>query len=121
VREAAAAALGQMGSRSAVTALRQHLDHRDEDPWVRLRMAESLGSLGEPAALPVLVELASGGEGKVLRLEALQILSRLTNLGDSALDDPDDEAAQTRLAKARAFLKASGGRPRFDASTRTFR
>ena len=121
VREAAAAALGQMGTPSAVPALRQHLGHRDEDPWVRLRMAESLGKLGEPAALPVLVDLASGGEGKLLRLEALQILSRLLSLGSDPLDDPDAEAAQKRLAMARSLLKASGGKPRFVSATRTFR
>lgn len=121
VREAAAAALGQMGTRSAVPALKQHLDHRDEDPWVRLRMAESLGTLGEPSALPVLVELAAGGEGKLVRLEALQILSRQLRLGGDALDDPDAEEARVRLEKARAVLKASGGKPRFDPATRTFR
>ena len=121
VREAAAAALGQMGSRAAVPALRQHLDHRDEDAWVRLRLAESLGSLGGPEALPVLVDLAAGSEGKVLRLEAIQILSRLIRLGDGALDDPDSEAARERLARARAFLQSRGGRPRFDPATRSFR
>jgi len=121
VREAAAAALGPMGSRSAVPALRQHLEHRDEDPWVRLRLAESLASLGEPAALPVLVDLAAGGEGKLLRLEAVRILSRLAGLGGDGLDDPDGEAAQKILARVRALLKAHGGKPRFDPATRTFR
>ena len=121
VREAAAAALGQLGSRTAVPPLLQHLAHPDEDGWVRLRMAQSLGSLGETASLPALLDLASGGEGKLLRLEAVQSLSRLLGLGDTGLDDPDSETARQHLAKARAILKAHGGKPRFDPQSKTFR
>jgi len=121
VREAAAAALGPLGSRAAIPALRQHLDHQDEDAWVRLRLAQSLGALGEPAALPVLADLASGSEGKLLRLEALQSASRLAGLADAGLDDPDSDAARQRIAKVRALLKSHGGKPRFDPQSKTFR
>jgi zinc/manganese transport system permease protein len=121
VREAAAAALGQLGSRSAVPVLRQHLDHRDEDAWVRLRLAQSLGTLGEAAALPALADLASGSEGKLLRLEALQSLSRLLGPGDAGLDDPDSDAARKLVARARRLAESHGGKPRFDPQSRTFR
>jgi zinc/manganese transport system permease protein len=120
VREAAAAALGQLGSRTAVAPLLQHLGHPDEDAWVRLRMAQSLGSLGEPVSLAALADLASGGEGKLLRLEAVQSLSRLVGLGDTGLDDPDSEVARQRVARARAIIKSRGGKPRFDPQSRTF-
>ena len=100
--------------------LLRHLGHQDEDAWVRLRMAQSLGSLGEPASLPALLDLASGGEGKLLRLEAVQTLSRLVGLGDEGIDDPDSDAARQRIARARAVLRSHGGKPRFDAQSRTF-
>jgi zinc/manganese transport system permease protein len=119
VREAAAAAVGQVGGPSAIPVLRQHLDHKDEDPWVRLRLAESLASLGEREGLLALFDLAATGDGGLLRLEALNTLSRFASM-KPPVDDPSGDAAQKRLAALRDWWGKSGARLRFDPQTRTF-
>jgi hypothetical protein len=119
VREAAAAAVGQMGNRSAIPALRQHLGHKDEDPWVRLRMAESLAALGERDGLQALLDLAATGDGGLLRLEALNTLSKFASL-TPPVDDPAGDAAQKRLGALRAWWDRNGARLHFDPQTRTF-
>jgi zinc/manganese transport system permease protein len=119
VREAAAAAVGQMGNRSAIPALRQHLGHKDEDPWVRLRMAESLAALGERDGLQALLDLAATGDGGLLRLEALNTLSKFASL-TPPVDDPAGDAARKRLGALRAWWDRNGARLHFDPQTRTF-
>jgi HEAT repeat protein len=120
VREAAAAAVGQIGGRSAIPVLRQHLGHKDEDPWVRLRLAESLASLGERDGLATLLDLAATGDGGLLRLEALNSLSRFASMAPP-VDDPASDAAQKRLAALRDWWTKDAARLHFDPQTRTFR
>jgi len=121
VREAAAQALGRMRNRSALPALKQSLANQDEDPWVRLRLAQSVAALGDRDGIPFLLEVAAKGEGALTRLEAINTLSRLAALEGPAIDDPAGEAAQERLRALRAWWAAGRDRLRFDARTGTFR
>ncbi len=92
VREQAAAALGRLGNRAALPALKQALRNQDEDEWVRLRIAQAITALGDWEGVPALIDLAKGGEAKVTRLEALTTLTKLASISDPTPADPDSEA-----------------------------
>jgi hypothetical protein len=119
VREAAAIALGRAGNRTVLPALRQQLDDAHEDEWVRLRLAASMAALGDEAALPALLKLATGADAGLTRLEALNILSRLAALPDPPLDAPDTDAARARLDAVKTWY-GDGARLRWDPKSGRF-
>ena len=121
VRETAALALGRIGNRSALPPLRQALRNRDEDAWVRLRLALAVAALGDPDALPVLLELAAQADAKVTRLEALKALLRLSGWEEAPPDDPDGERGVDLHRRLGRWWDSEGRRLRWDAETSTFR
>ncbi|HKQ96853.1 MAG TPA: iron chelate uptake ABC transporter family permease subunit [Candidatus Polarisedimenticolia bacterium] len=104
VREAAAVALGRSGNRTVVSSLKHHLSDDHEDSWVRLRLAQAVAGLGDSAGLPVLLDLAGGGEAALLRLEALNTLSRLAGRTDPPLDATDGEPFAARLRELKSWF-----------------
>jgi zinc/manganese transport system permease protein len=112
VREAAAVALLHRGNRDALPALEQALRNADEDPWVRLRLAQATASLGDEKAASLLVEIAREGEGALTRLEALRSVAQLTGIRATVPDDPDAPAAAEILRQAEAWLDRGDGRRR---------
>jgi zinc/manganese transport system permease protein len=120
VREAAAVGLGRSGDRAVLATLKQGLANRDEDAWVRLRMAQGVAAFGDKDAVPPLFDLAEKGEGALTRLEALNTLSRILGPAGPPIDDPAGDAARDRLRDLRAWWAAHGGRARFDAPTGAF-
>ena len=120
VREAAAVALGQLGNRHVVPSLKHHLANPDEDAWVRLRLAQSMTALGDAGGIPPLLDLAQSGDRALIRLEALNTVSRLAGLAGPALDDPGSDGAQARLKSLRAWWDAGRDRLRFDPKSGTY-
>jgi len=112
VREQAASALGRLGNRSALPALLQGLKNRDEDEWVRLRIAQAVTGLGDPDAIPVLFDLARGADARMTRLEALGTLARLAKLPDPPPPDPDSPEGRAFLQKLDRFWSGEGKRLR---------
>jgi len=108
VREAAAGELQRLGNRSAVPHLRQALKNRDEDAWVRLRIAQALAGLGEREGLSELADLAEHGEAKMMRLQALLALKRLLALEGDDPQDPDEAAGRDLLVRARRAIARGG-------------
>ncbi len=121
VRESAASALGRLGDPSALPALRQGLGNKDEDEWVRLRMAQAAADLGEPGGIPVLLNLAHNGDAKLTRLQALTSLSRLSGTPGPAPQDPDSPQGKDLLAKLDQWWRKQQARLKWDASSRTYR
>jgi zinc/manganese transport system permease protein len=93
VRENAATALGALGDASAVGPLATVMNNAEEDEWVRLRAADSVALLGDPAGIPVLIEIARSGEARVARIEALKMLRRLSGSADGAEPTSDKDSA----------------------------
>ncbi len=120
VREAAAGALGRLGNRSAAPHLRQALRNRDEDDWVRLRMARALADLGEVKGLEILLDLARAGSPSVMRLEAMAALARYAGLPDAPPSDPDGEEASRVLRDLESWLGSKRDELRWDPATRTY-
>jgi zinc/manganese transport system permease protein len=120
VREAAAIALGRSPNRAVIVPLKRALANKDEDEWVRLRLAQSVAGFGDRDAVPVLFELAEKGDAALTRLEALNTLSRLFGRKDPPLDDAGGDAARARLGELRSWWKTHGAAARFDAATGTF-
>ncbi len=112
VREQAAAALARLGNRSALPALLHGLKNRDEDEWVRLRIAQAVAGLGDPGAVPVLFDLARKAGARVTRLEALGTLARLAKLPDPPPADPDSPEGRAFLQKLERFWSSEGKRLR---------
>ncbi len=112
VREQAAAALGRLGNRAALPALLQGLKNKDEDEWVRLRIAQAVAGLGDADAIPVLFDLARSADARVTRLEALGTLARLAKLTDPPPSDPDSPEGQAILQKLDRFWSGEGKRRR---------
>jgi HEAT repeat protein len=84
VREAAATALGEIGSATSVPILVTHAGDSDEDKLVREAAVAALGAIGDPAALPTLLELIADGPPQIRR----RCVAAL-----SVFDGPDVEAA----------------------------
>lgn len=120
VREASAAALARLGSRSAAPHLRLALRNLDEDDWVRLRLAIALSELGGVDGLDVLLDLARGGSAIVMRLEALTTLIRLARLEEPVPADPDGEEAARSLERIDSWLDDNRDRLEWDAETRSY-
>jgi zinc/manganese transport system permease protein len=120
VREAAASALGRLGSRSAIPHLGQALKNLDEDDWVRFRMAQALIDLGDEEGLRVLLDLARSSEARVVRLEALTSLAHRARFPDPIPASPDGEDARRLLSKLESWLGTYRGRLEWDSTTRSF-
>lgn len=112
VREQAAAALTRLGNRSALPALLQGLKNKDEDEWVRLRIAQAVAGLGDADAIPVLFDLARSADARVTRLEALGTLARLAKLTDPPPSDPDSPEGRAFVQKLDRFWSGEGKRLR---------
>jgi len=121
VREQAAIAIGRVGNRAALPALQQALKNRDEDEWVRLRIAQAAAALGDSDAIPVLLDLARNGDAKVTRLEAIGSLARLARLSDPPPSDPESSEGQAVLQKLDRFWTTEGKHLKFDEESRTYR
>ncbi len=92
VREAAATALGEIGSAISVPILVTHAGDSDEDKLVREAAVAALGAIGDPAALPTLLELIANGPPQIRR----RCVAAL-----SVFDGPDVEAALRAAATDR--------------------
>jgi zinc/manganese transport system permease protein len=121
VREAAAAALGRLGDRSALPALKQVLRNRDEDEWVRLRIGQAVAGLGDEEGIPVLLDLGSKADAKVTRLEAIATLLKLAALPDPSPADPDSAEGAALLQRLKRWWTADGGHLHWHAESRTYR
>jgi HEAT repeat protein len=121
VREAAAAALGRAGDPSALPALKQALKNKDEDEWVRLRIAQAISSLGDREGIPVLLKLAEEGDAKVSRLEAIASILKLTGSSEPPPADPDSPEAQTLIRKLDKWWSTDGPRLSWDPAARLYR
>ncbi|MCZ6695006.1 MAG: HEAT repeat domain-containing protein, partial [Acidobacteria bacterium] len=120
VREASAAALARLGSRSAAPHLRLALRNLDEDDWVRLRLAIALSELGGVDGLDVLLDLARAGTASVMRLEALTTLIRFARFEEAVPADPDGEEAARSLERIDSWLGDNRDRLEWDAETRSY-
>ncbi|MFQ5877361.1 MAG: iron chelate uptake ABC transporter family permease subunit [Acidobacteriota bacterium] len=121
VREAAAEALARLGSRSAAPPLKQALRNRDEDEWVRLRMAQALAGLGDRDGLEILLQVAHGAAARLTRLEALAALARFAAFPDPTPSDPDSEEGAALLGRVEAWWTRHRDRLEWDPDSRTFR
>ena len=101
--------------------MKQALKNTDEDEWVRLRVSRAVGSMGDPEALPVLLDLARQAEAKVARFEALSTLVSLSGLAGAAPPDPDAPDATALLSTIESWHASEGSRLRWDSPSRTFR
>lgn len=65
--------------------------------------------------IPVLLDLARNGEGRIIRMEALQTAAGVAGMGHPPSDDPDTEAAKTLLDRVEQWGtspgRGSGGTP----------
>jgi HEAT repeat protein len=93
VRAKAAAALGRLGDRRAVTYLLDHL-LTDPAPFVRARIAGSLGQFSDTEVIDRLVR-ALGDPAWWVRMRSVEALEQIGPVAESplllALDDPDPE------------------------------
>jgi zinc/manganese transport system permease protein len=112
VREAAASALGRLGSRAALPALQQGLRNKDEDEWVRLRLAQAVAALGDPGGVRVLLDLAKKGEARITRLEAIATLLRLARISTPPPEDPESEEGKALLRRLDVWWSTEGRRMR---------
>jgi HEAT repeat protein len=108
VREAAAAALGQIGDAAAVPGLLQAL--RSADAEVREVAAKALGEIGDKAAVPGLLHALRSADAEVRRAAA-EALGRIRDVGavPGLVKALDDVVARVRAA-AEESLKQIGGK-----------
>jgi HEAT repeat protein len=93
VRGKAATALGRLGDRRAIGYLLEHL-LTDPAPFVRLRIASSLGQFGGPEVIDRLVR-ALGDTAWWVRMRSVEALEQIGSVAEApllvALDDSDTE------------------------------
>jgi HEAT repeat protein len=93
VRAKSATALGRLGDRRAVSHLLDHL-LTDEAPFVRARIASTLGQFDGPEVIDRLVR-ALGDSAWWVRMRAVEALEQIGTVAEGpllvALDDPDSE------------------------------
>jgi zinc/manganese transport system permease protein len=122
VREAAAAALARLGNAAALPALKQGLKDRDEDEWVRLRMAQAVTGLGDADGIPILFDLTRDADAEVTRLEALGTLLNIAHIAnDPSPADSDPDRTAELLRRLDRWWEGAKGRLHWDAATRTYR
>ncbi len=108
VREAAAEALGTLGSAEAIPSLVQALPKQD-DEWVTLKVARALARLGAKEGVPALLALAKDGEAKKVREEALAALLLAAGRDDKQV-----------LVEMSDWWKQNGDKLAWDASRKAF-
>ena len=121
VRESAASALRSLRDRAAVPSLKHALWNSDEDEWVRLRMAQAVSDMGDPAGIPVLLDLARRADAKVARGEALTTLAQISGSPAPAALDPESSEAAALLDKLGRWWRDHGSRLKWNNSERVFR
>jgi HEAT repeat protein len=96
VRAKSATALGRLGDRRAVGHLLDHL-LTDPAPFVRVRIACTLGEFGGPEVIERLVR-ALGDSAWWVRMRSVEALEQIGSVAEgpllAALDDPDSEIRQ---------------------------
>ena len=121
VRESAASALSRLGDPSALPALRHGLTNRDEDEWVRLRMAEAVAGMGDKNGIPVMLDLARSADAGLTRLQALTFLSKIFAVPGPVPAEADSPEGNARLRKLEQWWEREGARATWDASSRRYR
>jgi zinc/manganese transport system permease protein len=121
VREQAAAGLARLGNRAALPALQQALKNKDEDEWVRLRIAQAVAGLGDIDGIPVLLDLARSADAGMTRLEGMGTLARLAGIQDPVPSDPDSSQSTAYLERLEQFWTVDAARLHYDAASRTYR
>lgn len=93
LRAKAATALGRLGDRRAIGPLLEHL-LTDPAPFVRVRIASTLGQFGGPEVIDRLVR-ALGDPAWWVRMRSVEALEQIGSIAEGpllvALDDPDPE------------------------------
>ena len=93
VRAKSATALGRLGDRRAISYLLDHL-LTDPAPFVRTRIAATLGQFHEPEVIDRLVR-ALGDQAWWVRMRSVEALGQIGSVAEGpllvALDDPDPE------------------------------
>lgn len=118
VKEKAAEALGRLARPEAAAALASALDHRDEDEWVTLRVAEALVRCGGASGMSALIELARDADARVVREQALRSAS--TFAGRPAPTPIEGSAADAALTELSSWWKANRAVAHWDAATGRF-
>jgi len=121
VREAAAVHLGELGSGSALPALKHALRNSDEDEWVRLRIGEATARLGDTDGLEAILGLAHSGTAPLTRLEAITRFIQLTGFEATPPTDPGAAEFSSTLEAAARWWRAQRDRLEFDAGAGKFR
>jgi len=111
VRQWAAEMLGELPSDIGSAALRERLEDATEFPTVRRAAAQSLGKLGDQAALPALLKAAAHGDFW-LRQAAIEAISRS---GDERVVAPLLELMRQDAWTRPAVIKALGNIGHVDA------
>ncbi len=120
VRENAARTLGSLGDTAALPPLKEAMGRHEEDEWVKLRVAEAVALLGDPAGIPALLELARAADARVVRVNALLAVMRLAGLADKTPADLDDAAEESSLRALQQWWRDRGPSLRWDAASKTF-
>ncbi len=117
VREGAAQALGTMGDPAAIAGLMAALRTASEDEWVRLRAAQSAAALGSRDALPELLRLASSGEARLVRRQALDSAAARAGLSAASGEGGDERT----LAALTGWWERHGPELTWDPASGTYR
>jgi HEAT repeat protein len=87
---------------------------------VRLRIGQAVAGMGDPAGIPVLLEVAEKGDARLARIDALGTLARLAAAGP-APEDPDSAEAAALRGRIASWWKKNGSRLEWDAAGRRYR
>ena len=93
----------------------------DEDEWVRLRAAESVAMLGDPAGIPALIQIARSGDARVARQSALKTLLSLSGLDHGKPREPTDAEAPALMRTLERWWQQHHGDLQWDAARRSYR
>jgi len=115
VRENAARALGRLGDPRALESLKQSMERKDEDEWVRLRAAESVAGMGDTSGISVLLEIARSGDARMARQSALGTLQGLAGL--TATGHGDESGA---LVLLESWWQRNQRKLRWDHASRSY-
>ena len=96
------------------------MGRHEEDEWVKLRVAQAVALLGDPAGIAALLEMARAAEARVVRVNALLAVMKLAGLDDKAPADLDDAAAESSLRALQQWWRDRGPSLKWDAGSKTF-